>query len=91
MEELKKYLVNFEIADNKERYQYADSSEETFAESEEEAVELVRQWVIDTCAQDGYTIDLENVGSMDGIRIIGDEYLNDIDVEYRYFRVVERD
>ena len=91
MEELKRYLVNFEIADNKECYQYADSSEETFAKSEEEAVELVRQWVIDTCAQDGYTIDLENVSSMDGIRIIGDEYLNDIDVEYRYFRVVERD
>lgn len=91
MEELRRFLVSFDVIDKKGRHQDEDALEETFAESEEEAVELVRQWVIDTCVQDGYTIDLEEVSYADGIRVTGGKYDDDADVEYGYFRVVEQD
>ncbi len=91
MEELKRFLVMFECVDGKTgRSLGEDCLEETFAESEEEAVELVRQWVIDQSVEDGYTVDIEDTRYVDGIHVTGGKY-DDADQEYGYFHVVEQD
>ena len=91
MEELKRFLVSFEVVDGKTgRSLGEDCLEETFAESEAEAIELVRQWVIDQSVEDGYTVDVEDTRYVDGIHVTGGKYDDDADQEYGYFRVVEQ-
>ena len=90
MEE-KRFLVMFECVDGQTgRSLGEDCLEETFAESEEGAIELVRQWVIDQSVEDGYTVDIEDTRYVDGIHVTGGRY-DDADQEYGYFRVVEQD
>ena len=92
MEELKRFLVSFEVVDGKTgRSLSEDCLEEVFAESEDEAIELVRQWVIDQSVQDGFDVDVEDTRYVDGIHVTGGKYDDDADQEYGYFRVVEQD
>lgn len=88
--ELKKYLVQFKMFDCAENREEEDCLEDVLATNEEEAVELIRQWVIDQSVEDGYTVDIEDTRYVDGIHVTGGRY-DDADQEYGYFRVVEQD
>ena len=87
----KRFLVRFEMFDNAENRQEEECLEDVLAESEEEAIELIRQWVIDQSVEDGYTVDTEDVGAVDGIRVTGGKYDENRNIEYYYFRVIEKD
>ena len=86
---MKKYLVQFVVTDHLGKFPDETCLEDVFAESEEEAVELVRQWLIDTSVLDGYNVDFEEVSYVDGVHIVGGKYDSYADQEYSLFRVIE--
>ena len=63
--------------------------EDVFAESEQEAVELVRQWLIDVSVQDGYMVDFEDVSYVDGVHVVGGRLDSYADQEYSLFKVID--
>ena len=85
---MKKYLVQFVVTDHMGKFPDETCLEDVFAESEEEAVELVRQWLIDTSVLDGYMVDFEDVSYVDGVHVVGGKYDAYADQEYSLFRVV---
>lgn len=88
----RKFYVSFDAYDKVREKEICNGEciEEVTAESEEQAIELVRQWVIDQSVEDGYTVDVEDTRYVDGIHVTGGKY-DDADQEYGYFRVVEQD
>ena len=86
---MKKYLVRFIVTDHLGKFPDETCLEDVFAYSEEEAVEFVRQWLIDTSIQDGYTVDFEEISYLDGVHVFGGKYDNYANQEYGLFRVIE--
>ena len=86
---MKKYLVKFVVTDHLGKFPDEICLEDVFADSKEEAVELVRQWVIDTCAQDGYNVNFEDINYLDGVHVFGGKYDSYADQEYSLFSVIE--
>ena len=86
---MKKYLVEFIVSDHQGNFPDEICLEDVFAESEEEAVELVRQWLIDTSVLDGYMVDFEDISYVDGIHIVGGKYDTYADQEYSLFKVID--
>ena len=86
---MKKYLVQFVVTDNLGKFPDENCLEDVYAETEQEAVELVRQWLIDTSVQDGYAVDFEEISYSDGVHVVGSKYDSYADQEYSLFHVVE--
>ena len=86
---MKKYLVQFVVTDHMGKFPDEICREDVFAESKEEAIELVRQWLIDSSVQDGYMVDFEDISYVDGIHIVGGKYDTYADQEYSLFKVID--
>ena len=86
---MEKYLVQFICSDHMRKFPDEKCLEDVFAESEEEAIELVRQWVIDTCVQDGYAVDVKDVRYVGGIHVVGGRLDSYADQEYSLFKVID--
>ena len=86
---MKKYLVQFVVSDHMGNFPDEKRLEDVYAETEEDAVELVRQWIIDTSIQDGYAVDFEDISYVDGVHVVGGKYDLYTDQEYSFFRVIE--
>lgn len=86
---MKKYLVQFVVTDHLGKFPDETCLEDVYAETEEEAVELVRQWLIDTSVLDGYNVDFEDISYADGVHVFGGKYDYYTNQDYSYFHVVE--